>query len=323
MTTAEFRRIAAIRERLARARSDVRISIGDDAAVLEPTGHAQAMSVDVAIEDVHFRRSWATWRELGRRAFVAAVSDLAAMAAEPRIALLSLVLPPAFDDAMLAELIDGVADGASEYDSAIVGGNLAAGNQLSITTTVVGNLRAAPLERAGAAVREGIYVTGQVGAAALGLALLGAGHDGTDALERPFVTRWRRPTAQILTARRLQGTASAAIDISDGLVQDLGHLCEASGVGARVFAAELPLLAGHDDVARRLGLDPLMLALTGGEDYELLFTAPISTVAKGVATLIGRICDASEGVQVLGPDGNPVPVEHGGWDHFARSASPD
>jgi thiamine-monophosphate kinase len=312
----EFRRIAQIREILGRESADVQIGIGDDAAVLAPSTAAQVLSVDAQVDRVHFRRDLMSPFEIGRRAFTAAASDLAAMGARPRAALLSLVLPPDVDDDALLSLVRGVAEAAEIVKMPVVGGNLAAGTELSITTTVVGEARNGVLARDGAEPEQGVYVTGVLGASALGLSCLLAGRRD-DPRAAPFVARFLTPVAQITVGQRLVGYASAAVDVSDGLLADLGHLCEASGVGAVVRASDVPILPTHDALAKELGLDPRKLALTGGEDFELLFTAPLSLVASEVATRIGEITTGHE-VIVTDDDGAPIPIDYPrGYRHFA------
>lgn len=311
----EFERIAALRSRLERSRADIAIGMGDDAAVLSPSDASQVLTVDVAVEDVHFRRSWASWSDIGHRAFIAAASDIAAMGARARASLLALILPDGFRDEDLLEMIDGVAAASDECGAPVIGGNLGAGRELSITTTVIGEVDGPPLARAGAKPGDGIYVTGHVGGAALGYTMLRADRaDHPDAAL--FLERWRRPTARLLMGERLRGTATSCIDVSDGVLQDLGHICESSGVGARIFAEELPLERGFLRLARELGEDPWALALGGGDDYELVFTAPASKVAKDLATRIGEVVDPKEGIVVLGEDGQPLSTARRGWEHF-------
>lgn len=314
----ELERIAMIRERLERRRDDVPVGIGDDAAVLAPSDHAQVLSVDVAVEGVHFRPDLASYHDIGRRALVMAASDLAAMGARARASLLALVLPSHLEDADFADLLGGLGEGADETRAAVVGGNLSSGGELSITSTVVGELDGAPLTRSGAREGDGIYVTGVVGAAALGLALLERGqHERDDPSARACIARWKRPTAALMHGQRLVGHASAAIDLSDGLLSDLKHICDASGVGAEVHAECVPRVSGFDALAGELGLPPLALALTGGDDYELLFTAPASSLAKELATRIGHVAPAEHGIRVT-EAGVPVDVEPTGYRHFER-----
>lgn len=314
--TDEFARIAAIQRRLAREREDVLIGIGDDAAVLAGSGASQVLTVDVAIDGVHFRRDWASWREIGHRAFVCAASDVAAMGGSGRASLLALILPRDFSDEDLAELTDGVAEGADECGAPVVGGNLGAGGELSITTTVIGQLAGAPLTRSGARVGDGVYVTGSIGGAGLGVALLERGYGGDDRAS-PFVSRWRRPVAQFVVGQRLVGVATACVDVSDGLLQDLGHICAASGVGARLYERELPLPPGFRALAEELGLDPIELALTAGDDYELVFTAPASIAVKGIATRIGEVRPAEDDIRVVDEDGRARTWTRRGYRHFS------
>lgn len=312
----EFERIAELQKRLSRARTDVVIGIGDDAAVLAPSSASQVLTVDVAVDGVHFRREWAPLRAIGRRAFVAAASDVAAMGGRGRCALVSLILPAELADEALFELADGIGDAADECGAPVVGGNLARGSELSITTTVIGEVDGEPMRRSGARPGDGIYVTGQIGGPGLGLAILGRGLDADAERHRPFVERWRHPTARLVEGMRLRNVVTACVDVSDGVLQDLGHICEASGVGARVHASELPLPRGYKELAAELSLDPVELALTSGEDYQLLFTAPASMVASDLGTRIGAVCPPADGIEVLGDDMRPLTLSKRGYEHF-------
>lgn len=308
--------VERLRARFARPSADVVHGIGDDAAVLAPSLGKQVLSVDAAIEGVHFRRDWASLPEIGRRSLVAAMSDLAAMGARPRVILVALVLPPGFSASEVDALATGLAAGADECGAPIVGGNLARGAELSITTTVVGISPGAVLVRSAARAGEGVWVTGTLGSAALGLAALEAGR-GSDPTFAPFVASWRAPHARLVEGARLLDLATAAIDVSDGAVRDLSRLAKASGVGARIEAALVPLAPGLREGAALLGRDALELALTGGEDYELLFSAPIAASLQGLATRIGTITGGS-GVEVVDRDGTRITLRGAGHDHFAR-----
>lgn len=312
--SSEHARIGRIRELLATDTSDIRLGIGDDAAILAASPALQVLSVDVAVEGVHFRRDFASLEEIGHRAFVAAASDLAAMGARPRCALTALVLPKALSDDELFALVSGLGAAAEELAMPIVGGNISAGNELSITTTVVGEVDGSPITRSGGRAGDGIYVTGHPGARALGLALLlGAprSHPSSD----DFIQRWRRPRAALLVGQRLRGEATAAVDISDGLLADLAHLCRASGVGATLHAPSLPAAPDFHDVATSCGQDALALALTGGEDYELLWTAAASSTSQELGTRIGQL-SAEAGIRVLDADGEVLELDARGFDHF-------
>lgn len=308
----EFERIARLRSVFTpRADTNLLLGIGDDAAVLERPNQNLALSVDTAVDGVHFRREFADWQTLAARAFSAALSDLAAMGAQPRAALLSLIAPATVDDTAFDELVRGYGEAAAHYACPVIGGNLSRGSELSLTTTVIGELHGMGLTRHGARPGDEIYVTGVLGAVGLGLALLLAGRP-----ERgpQFVERWCKPEARIAEGRALAGIATAAIDVSDGAIQDLGHLCAASGVGAQLDAEALPTLPGFSELARELGHDPTELALTGGEDYELIFTLPNGT-ASGTGTRIGRITEGSGVVVQRG--GERLEIGRG-YRHFER-----
>jgi thiamine-monophosphate kinase len=311
----EFERIAWLRGRFEprpELRAALVLGIGDDCAVLARPEANLAVSVDCAVDGVHFRPAFADWACLGARALIAALSDLAAAGAQPKAAVLALIATASLDDAAFVELIRGYAEAANDYRCPVIGGNLSRGTELSITTTVFGEVEGAGLTRSGARPGHDIYVTGNLGSAALGLQLLESGSAERGA---EFVERWRRPVARIDEGVSLARSATAAIDISDGALQDLGHLCEASGVGAQIDSVSVPMAAGFADLARGLGRDPLELALTGGEDYELIYTLPGGS-APGPGTRIGRIKERSSGLVVRDAKGHEVPIKARGYRHF-------
>ncbi len=308
----EFERIAMIQQML-RPSAEVALGIGDDAAILNADARPQVYTVDCAVEDVHFRRTFVALDVIGYRAVMAALSDLAAMGAQARAVLLSLVLPKTFSDDELKELIEGVGRGASESGVAVIGGNLSAGRELSLHTTCIGAVNGRALTRSGAKPGDGIYVTGVLGAAALGLHCLMREHREPHA--QPFIDAWQLPKARLAEGRALAQHASACIDISDGLLQDLEHLCQASRVGATVYGNKLPLLANHQALAQTLNISAFDLALSGGEDYELLFTYPSKLKPPVHATHIGEIV-ATTGVRLLDASSLPISVVHTGYRHF-------
>lgn len=304
--------IAAIRACLGRDDPRVAIGIGDDAAILAPMSRGVVLSVDVVVEGVHFDRRWLADEDVGWRGYVAALSDLAAMGASPRAGLLSLVLPSALEDEAVLAIVRGAGQAADAYGAPVVGGNLSRGAELSMSTTVIGEAPPSPLTRSGAREGEGLFVTGTVGAAALGLAALAAGQ-GSRADAGPFVARWRRPSARFDVVSRLLGLATSAADVSDGLVADAGHLAEASGAGAVIEQARLPLAPGHQALAASLGEDGELLALSGGEDYELVFTAPADAELP-FATRVGTIV-RGEGVRVVDRHGAERALRRTGHRH--------
>lgn len=317
----EFERIEEIRRRLMNAgvagRQDIRIAIGDDCAVLHASARAQVLSVDSAVEGVHFRLAFGSPERLGRRAVVAAASDLGAMGARPRCALSALTLPGDQDDDVLMQLVDGMARAARELSMPIVGGNLTSGARLTLSTTVMGELEGEPLTRSGARPGDQIFVSGAPGCAALGLRVLLARPEwGGLERFRPYVNAWLDPRAQIEEGLALTGHATACIDVSDGFAQDLGHLLKASSVGARI---ELSALPQPDDFAARaeeIGSTHAELALGGGEDYLLIFTAPAGdSVAESIGTPVGECTEDLE-LRVLGPDGKELQPP-AGYQHSA------
>ena len=285
--------------------AQLRLGIGDDAAVLSPQEGELVLSVDAAVQGVHFRLEYASLEAIGARSLHAAVSDLAAMGAEPRAALISLALPDG-DEECIAALARGLRRAADATGCPIVGGNLSRASELSLHSTVVGVLVAPALTRSGARVGDGVWVSGTLGTAALGFQLLergmGVEHVVSEAAA-PFVARWRSGCARLDVGRAIRGLATACLDVS-----------AASGVQLEIDAALLPLHTGHLELARLNGLDGLMLALTGGEDYELLFTAPSTARLEDWGTRIGTV-RAGQGVVVL-REGRALITERSGHDHF-------
>lgn len=308
----ELERVELIRRLLGGAgTARVLLGIGDDAAALAPGDEPLVWTIDCAVEGVHFRRDLMSLEDAGYRATMAAASDLAAMGAAPVGLLASLVLPAEISDADLTALVSGQRAACDELGAPIVGGNLARGGELSITTTALG-AAPAPLRRDGARAGDELALAGPVGLAAAGLRLLLAG----GAPEGPATLAFRRPRARIEAGLRARGKASAAIDVSDGLAADLGHLLRASGVRAELDAASL-ITPALEEAAALLGADPLELALHGGEDYALLVAGPGVGELPGF-TRIGRCTPGEPEILLAGPDGRLTPVEARGYDHFAR-----
>jgi thiamine-monophosphate kinase len=299
-------------------RDDVLLGVGDDAALLQlPAGTALVAATDTLVEGVHFLPD-APADSVGHQALAVNLSDLAAMGAQPAWALLSLSLP-AVDEAWLASFAAGFHRLASRSGVALVGGDTVRG-PLVVTVTALGYVEhGSALTRSGARPGDHLYVSGCLGEAAAGLELLrknAAGLPGDVCVRRH---RYAEPRIELGRALRLHATA--AMDISDGLLGDLAKLCTASGVGARVELGQLPLSAAL--LARCPRAAAEQHALNGGDDYELLFTsppdrAPISFLpATGVPVArIGTIV-AGSGVACL-RDGTPVDCAIRGHDHFAR-----
>ena len=318
---AEFALIDLIRARCAIAREDVRLGIGDDAAVLMvPAGQALAVSTDTLVSGIHFPKNTAPF-DVGWKSLAVNLSDLAAMGAMPAWATLALTLPQADRD-WVAAFADGFAALAREHDVALVGGDTTQG-PLSITVTVHGFVpESLALRRDGAQVGDAVFVTGTLGDAAAGLRCLQS-PSSDEGGEGVLIARLNRPTPRVAQGLALRGVAHACIDVSDGLVADLGHICKASGVGAEIDLALLPASPALRELIDDHARAPLQLA--GGDDYELCFTAPASLadallgdLARSgcTATRIGRIV-AEPGVRVRDARGDPVELPRSGWQHFS------
>ena len=280
--------------------------IGDDAAVLDvPNGEKLVVSTDTSLEGVHFRRDWLNHFEIGYRATASSLSDLAAMAARPLGLMIALTLPEA-DRSEARAIATGIREGASAVLCPIVGGDLSSGKVLSLTITALGSV-ARPISRAGAKPGQRVYVTGRLGGPA---AALRAWNAGTEPSQRDRA-RFAHPVPRIDAAIGLaERGATSAIDVSDGLIADIGHLAAASKVCIEVDLARIPRLNG---------VSPLEAA-SSGEEYEIVVTAPEIDVAQFSSefgldlTEIGRVVAGSPGVELLN-DGQQVTAPLG-FDHF-------
>ena len=324
--------IAAIRKVLSGDAPGVVIGVGDDAAVVEAGAGEQVLTTDMLVEGVHFERGTISARDLGAKSIVVNVSDVAAMAASPRYALASLALSPEVEAAWVMELYGGMRAACGEYALSLVGGDCSRADAVVISVTVAGEV--APgraVTRAGAHPGDLIVVTGALGAAAGGLVLSRAHPSkAAAALGKPWgrelVEAFARPVARVGEALTLaEGGVTAMMDLSDGLAKDLSRLCLESGVGARVELEKVPVAPALREGAQLLGVDPLELAIGGGEDYELLATIDPADLdpARGelderfgvTLTEVGGILE--EGFIAVDAEGNESALEPKGWDHFS------
>jgi thiamine-monophosphate kinase len=298
------------------------IGIGDDAAAWNTDGAVQLATTDSLVQDTHFDPDIITWEELGWKAIAVNLSDIAAMGGTPKYALVSLALPGELETDNVSSLYQGMAQIAKQFGVAIVGGNIASADKTIINVTVLGSLESAPaLTRSAAVPGDQIAVTGYLGLSAAGLRMLKQ-HlkfdlETTQLLRQAHLTPMPRiDEGQILLHRGVKAT----IDISDGLIADLSHICQASKVSARIKQNELLI---HPALKKNFKSDYLQLALSGGEDYELLFTASnmIMTRLKKampcLVTVIGEITQEKPGqVTLTDADGNIIPWQKAGWEHF-------
>jgi thiamine-monophosphate kinase len=300
----EFELLARVRERLPPPNPRVLLDSGDDAAIVE-AGGVTATSVDAIVDGVHFRREQIGLAGIGRKALATALSDLAAMGCEPGEAYVFLGVPPDLDEAGCLELLDGLLEVARETGTTVAGGDVTRAPALTAAVTVVGHAASAEelVRRSGARPGDLLVLTGELGGGAVGL----------------------EPCPRLAAGRALATAgATAMIDLSDGLGGDARHLAEASGVRLLIDAAELPLAPGLAEAAAAAGRDPLELAATGGEDYELLAALPPERLAPASAALeaaggpgltaIGEGV-AGEGVEIRLPGGGIL--QPAGFDQLA------
>jgi len=288
--------------------------------VLEPTaGHRLVVTTDVLVEGVDFSAALSEPEDWGWKAVVANLSDLAAMAAEARWLVLALTVPEATPVATLERLYAGVGQACRAFGVALVGGDVSAGPALSLAVTALGEAeRAVP--RSGARPGDRLAVSGPLGAAAAGLALLSSGDPAAADLLARFpglAAAHRRPVPALPMGLALaRAGATAMIDVSDGLAGDALHLAEASGTGLEIHDSAVPLAPGVAEAAALLGRDPLELALGGGEDFVLAAALPRTADLGGVLDCGRFTPDPTRRVRVT-RDG-PVPLAGLAWDHFRR-----
>jgi thiamine-monophosphate kinase len=316
----EFGFLARLLRRLPVAPGTV-VGPGQDCAVVRCGGRDCLLTVDALVEDVHFDARWLSPRQVGRKSFLVNASDVAAMGGQPRFCVVSLGVPAEYAARQLSALEDGIVAAARDCGAAVVGGNLTRARTLFISITLLAEAPRRRVTRQGACPGDRIYVTGTLGDAALAV------HELRRGRRRPaaqLVRRFAEPPARLRAGRYLveSGLVSAMIDVSDGLLQDLGHICAQSRVGARIDAERIPVSAAY----RRVCATDRTLALSGGEDYELLCTLPersVRNLERDIRqlgcplTCIGEITSGRR-VRLMGPDGGELRVGEAGYDHFRQ-----
>ena len=300
------------------------LGIGDDAAAIISDPSLQTLiTADMLVEGVHFDQSFTTPTELGSKSLAVNLSDIAAMGGKPRFALLSLAVPPGLSLEFLDAFMDGFISRAGRYGVALIGGDTCASRTgFVVSVTLLGEQRPdRVIRRSGARAGDRVYVTGTLGDAALGLELLRRGERVGAAVNRHLDPLPRTEAGQALTEA---GVPTAMIDVSDGLLSDLGHILRQSGCGATLALDRLPLSAEYLNRIGEMSHDRFALALSGGEDYELLFTAPAGREAELfdlfahltlAVTPIGEIVSCPS-LKIFAPDGTPYTPKSRGFDHF-------
>jgi thiamine-monophosphate kinase len=323
-------RLDALIQREGGRLSEKTLGIGDDCAVFRPNpGHEILVTCDCMVEGRHYLPEHTTPFDLGRRAMALNISDIGAMGGAPRYAVVSLGLK---GDTAVAELVSmyrGFLAETNPLGAAIVGGNITKSDVTFIDITLLGEVpEGQAVRRSTANVGDVILVTGYPGQAVAGLQLLlSAGREG-DLRANPLVQAYNRPEHRAREGQAIAqaGGASAMIDTSDGLLGDLGHICRESKVGALLYRERLPVSEDLREAASRTGKDPYELVLSESDDYELIITCPrdqvnqiratIATTSDIPVTAVGRIVEATRGIQLVLPDGTKRSVSAAGWDHF-------
>jgi len=335
----EFGLIDRLKERVFRPDQKVVTGIGDDAAAFRVSSRELLLvTTDVLVERVHFDRRIHSFWQIGWRAMVANVSDIAAMGGLPRYALVSICLPETMSVEAVEELYDGMQIAADEYHLQIIGGDTVSSlRDMAVSIVLCGQVEEKSLvTRGGAQAGDLICVTGELGGSQAGLAMLQlmSSKRKGDVLPLP-VEKWSavrdrhlQPRARLREARLLAkgGVVNAMIDVSDGLAGEVGHIAEESSVGAEIKEAQIPIGSETRRIARHLGVPVLDLALCGGEDFELVFTIPAADAHRtaeqiigetGTAvSIIGKVLPAEDGVVLVSPRGKRRPMLTEGYRHF-------
>lgn len=319
---------AACVARLGRRGYRLRLGIGDDAAAWDVPRGTSVITTDTMVESVHFNTGQISWRDLGWKSLASNLSDIAAMGCMPLYTVVTLGLRGDLAVENLEEMYKGMVAACTNHGGAIVGGDIVKAPVFFISVAMEGVAIGtdgepedrALLSRFGAQPADQVAVTGTLGSSAGGLRMLVEGLDFSKDVADHLASAHNHPIPRVKEGWELvRAGVKAAIDISDGLIDDLGKLCEASGVGASVTAGRIPV-DGH--LKRAYPDEWLELALSGGEEYELLFTAPQDVMERTVTTLevpvsvIGEIVADPLGVEVFDASGDVITVEQGGWNHF-------
>jgi len=333
----EFGVISWIRGKMPLRDPTIAAGIGDDAAVMKPPrGSVCLVTTDILIEGIHFRLDYTDPLRLGKKALSINLSDIAAMGGAPQYFLLSMGLPPHLPFRWVEEFFGGVQQVADQYKLSLIGGDTSLAQKVTINITLIGQAKAGEvIYRKGAEIGDQIMVTGTLGNAALGLRILES-HKGDAGIFRTgdsdlveLIEKHLSPPPRIAEGRLIAENhlASAMIDVSDGLVADLGHILEESHTGARLWISQLPLSEVYRRKAPQYTSNDIDLAISGGEDYELLFTTPRKKEAKLLSlfghsglklTRIGEIVDHEHGLRLFLDDGREYRPRAKGYDHFKK-----
>lgn len=322
----EFGLIARIRKWMVASNPSLIQGIGDDVAVIEMGGKSLLVTTDILIEGIHFDRAWIDPYRLGEKALFVNLSDIAAMGGTPKYFLISLGVPKNLPFSFVSLFYRGLKDGAKKFQVDLIGGDTSLSKKIVINICLLGEgEKQSLLFRKGAKVGDDLYVSGTLGDAALGLRILQ--RKGPGGAPRGLVEKHLSPSPRIQLGKAIgkDRLATAMIDVSDGLLIDAKHLLEESKVGARIWEERVPLSGLYRKWVPSYSKDPYELALSGGEDYELLFTAPIqmrdkisalSRSSKILITRIGEILPRKEGFCIIKKNGKEYFPPRLGFEHF-------
>jgi len=295
---------------------DVLVDIGDDAAVVKITEGLQVLTTDCLVEFDHFRKEWFTPKQIGMKSIEINVSDVAAMGAVPRFALISLGLPKDIEVYFVEEMYQGMWKSCSKYNMEIIGGNMTHSQQIFISVTLTGDVDKKNLSlRNGAKPSDYIFVSGYLGNGRAGLRLFQENVEGFDNVRKDYL----EPKAQLKTALKLAPYVNSMIDISDGLASDITHICEQSKCGAIIYKDKIPIKNEVRQVAKKLGEDEYNYALSGGEDFQLVYTVSKNNLNKINGILIGEITKDKK-IKLVSNAGEKL-IKEKGYDHFSNSTN--
>ncbi|MEJ8755991.1 thiamine-phosphate kinase [Pontibacter sp. H259] len=330
----EFGLIRRIKEKVVLQHASTIKGIGDDAAILEPEEKQLVVTSDMLLEGVHFDLTFCPLKHLGYKAVAVNVSDIAAMNAKPTQITVNIAIGARYTVEAIDELYEGIRLACENYKVDLVGGDTTSSRTgLVISITAIGEVaKGEAALRSGAKVNDLICLTGDIGAAYMGLQILEREKQAfmADPELQPqldkyeyIVGRQLKPEARMDVIHELKEFGlkpTSMIDVSDGLASELMHICSQSGVGATIFRENLPADNQMLEAAMEFNLDPVMCMLNGGEDYELLFTIPLEEYEKiknlPDVSLIGKITEASEGINLANKHGQAFPLKAQGWTHF-------
>lgn len=308
----------ALIKRLTRKIKDknVRTQIGDDAAVIQIKDKILVISSDMIVEDDHFSLKWSSAEQIGRKAMEVNVSDIGAKGAVPKYALVSICVPRNIDVDFMDNLYKGLYKVCDKYNFEIIGGDMTHGKQIVIDVMIIGEVTQKNLcLRSTAKEGDLILVTGYLGKSAAGLELLRKGLKGED------IKKNIEPVCRLDKSKEIAPFVRAMIDVSDGLAAEVNHICEMSKTGAVVYKKRIPIAKSTVDAAKKLGKDAYDFALSGGEDFELVFTIPKSDYENNIELfddcfVVGEILEKKKGI-ILKDKDLEIPLK-GGYDHFRK-----